>query len=254
MPRLPGEVTDLAAIRTEDVAIPAATGAVPAYVARPSAGDGPGVVIVHEAFGMVEHVRDVARRFAAAGYVVVAPDLYHRVGAPDPDRMERVMAQMLAVRDADAVADLAACTDWLRQQDDCHGTVGIIGFCSGGRQSLLAACNVEVDATVDCWGGFVSRASPDDETTPERPVPPVDQLERARCPVLLVGGREDTDPSPEIIHTVASRLEAADVDVTVHIAEDAGHAFFADYRPTYREAAAFDLWDIIRSFFDRTLR
>lgn len=254
MPPVPGQVTDPSLLMEQDVEVPTDEGPIRAHVVRPAAETPvPAVLVVHEAFGVVEHTRDVAGRFANAGFLAMAPDLYTRVGAPDPSEITSVMRQMLSVPDKRAMADLQACADWLRRQDESNGRVGIIGFCSGGRQTLLAACDVDVDAAVDCWGGFVARASPDADTTPERPVPPMQRLDDVSCPLLLVGGQEDTNPSPEQVRTIAAALEDR-VWVNHWIAADAGHAFFADYRPSYHEPAAFELWGRVLAFFEGHLR
>src|SRR5205085_2263511 len=147
--------------------------AIQAYLARPAApGSYPGVIVIHEAFGPVPHIHDLARRFANAGFNAIAPNLYTRDGAPKLDDMQDLFGKMLGVNDAQAVKDLEACAAYLRGLDGATGKVGCIGFCSGGRQTLLFACSsTKIDAAVDCWGGFITRAAPDAESTPSRPTP-----------------------------------------------------------------------------------
>ena len=239
-------------LETSDISIASGGAAIDAYLARP-VGTAPraGLVVIHEAFGPVEHIHDLARRFAAAGYDAVAPNLYSREGAPDPGEMGSVMQKMLSLPDAQVVADLEACAATLRSLDHASGGVGSIGFCSGGRQSLLFACSSRaVDAAVDCWGGFLDRAAPDQVTTPDRPTPVLDLLGGLACPLLVVGGEEDQNPSPATLGVLADRArQLGHTDVTVKIYADAGHAFLADYRPSYRPKPAFELWEEVLEFF-----
>jgi len=255
---VPGEVTDPSAVTGSDVSIDAPGGALRGYLARPTASPTavrPGVLVIHEAFGDNDHIRDVARRFAAQGYDALAPELFTRIGPPDPDDRASIMAKIFALSDAQVVSDVDACASHLRALDSASGKVGCIGFCMGGRVTLLVACSSDaLDVAVDCWGGFVDRATPDAETTPGRPARVIDMLDRVSCPVLLVGGTEDTNPSPEVLREVHARLHSLGRDATLRIVDGAGHAFFADYRPTYREPQAFALWDEATAFFARHLR
>ena len=229
---------------------------IEAYLARPQGnGPRPGIIVIHEAFGPVEHIFDVTRRFAAAGYDAIAPNLYSREGAPDPNDMGSVMPKMLSLPDAHVVADLEASAATLRGLDSSNGAVGCIGFCSGGRQTLLFACSSgAVDAAVDCWGGFIDRGTPDAATTPARPTPVLDLIGGLGCPLLAIGGEEDQNPAPAVLADLLARANAAGKDdVTVHVYGGAGHAFFADYRPSYRAEQAFQLWDEVGEFFGRHL-
>jgi carboxymethylenebutenolidase len=97
------------------------------------------------------------------------------------------------------------------------------------------------------------RASPDNEITPQRPMPVIDLVEGVSCPIFIVGGQEDQNPSPGDLEALQRRLEAGGKDATVKVYPEAGHAFFADYRPTYREPAAFQLWDDVVDFFAKRL-
>jgi len=109
-----------------------------AYLSRPAAaGRYPGVVVIMEAFGLIDHIQDVARRFAEQGYIAVAPDMYTREGSPDPSNMDSVFKTMLSVPDTQAVADLEGAITYIKRLPDSHGKVGAIGFCSGGRYTLI---------------------------------------------------------------------------------------------------------------------
>lgn len=250
---LAGEVLDRSKVVSAHIEIPTADGSIEAFLARPqSEGVRPGIIVIHEAFGPVEHIYDVARRFANIGYDVVAPNLYSREGQPPLDDMQILIQKMFGVPDSRAVSDLEASARYLRELDSANGKVGSIGFCSGGRHSLLFACSSrDVDAAVDCWGGQIEKATMDELTTELRPVTVVDLLANVACPVLVIGGVEDENPSPAVLADVEKRLEGK--DARVEIFDGAGHAFFADYRPSYREGPAFKLWDMVTEFFEAKL-
>ena len=203
----------------------------------------------HEAFGLVPHIHDVARRFAQAGFVTLAPDLYSRVGAPDPQDRDDVYRKVLSLRDDDCVRDLELSAAHLRAMPSANGRVACLGFCSGGRNALLLACRSRaVQAAVDCWGGFITAASPAARTTAERPVPPIDLFGQLNCPFLAVSGAQDTEPSPAHAALLRERGAEAGASVRVEVFDGAGHAFFADYRPTYVAEAAFRLWPMLLDF------
>jgi carboxymethylenebutenolidase len=257
MANLPGAVTDPSRVRGEDISFRSGGDTITGYLARPSEGGRcPGIVVIHEAFGLVEHIRDLARRFANIGYNALAPDLYARAGGPaDPNNMASVMPVMFGKSDAEAVQDLEAAAAHLRGLTGATPKVGAIGFCSGGRQTLLFACSSnKVDAAVDCWGGFINRATPDAETTPSRPTPILDLVPRLHCPLFAVFGEEDQNPSVAQSAELQNRARAAGKEVTVKVYKNAGHAFLADYRPSYREGPATELWRDAVTFFDKQLK
>ena len=256
MPNLPGAVTDPSRVKGESIRIPSGSDTIEGYLARPSAGGScPGIVVIHEAFGLVEHIRDLARRFANIGYNALAPDLYTRTGGPNPDDMNSVFPKMFGLPDSQAVRDLEASAAHLRGLAGATGKIGAIGFCSGGRQTLLFACSSDkVDAAVDCWGGFIHRATPDAETTPSRPKPILDLVGQLHCPLFAVFGEEDQNPTLAQAEELRGRARTAGKDVRIKVYKDAGHAFLADYRPSYREGPAFQLWSDAVAFFDRHLK
>ncbi|MBX5466286.1 MAG: dienelactone hydrolase family protein [Firmicutes bacterium] len=252
---VPGQVTDPTRIEAGPTDYPDGQGWVTGYLARPRGKDrAPGLVVIHEAFGLNDHIKDLTRRFANAGFNALAVDLYARRGAPNPQDMQDVLTKMFALPDDEVVHHLEAAIQWMKTGPVQAPKVGVIGFCSGGRQTLLVACRSRaVDAACDCWGGFITRATPDRETTPERPVPVIDLVADLACPLFAVFGAEDQNPSP----ADADRLQAALIRhgkaATIKVFADAGHAFLADYRPSYREKAAFELWPQIVAFFERHL-
>ena len=126
-----------------------------------------------------------------------------------------------------AVGDLANAAGYLRSLEGATEKVGVIGFCSGGRHTLLAACASDAfDAAVDCWGGMITRASPDEEATPARPRKPIDLVSDLNCPLYAVFGEGDANPSPEVANELERRLAGAGQPWTVEIFENAGHAFW----------------------------
>src|SRR5439155_24414919 len=135
MANLPGAVTDLSRVRGEAIEFKSGSDTIRGYLARPSQPErNPGIVVIHEAFGLVEHIRDLARRFANIGYNALAPDLYTRAGGPsDPGDMATVMPVMFGKPDAEAVQDLEAAAAHLRGLSGATAKVGAIGFGSGGR-------------------------------------------------------------------------------------------------------------------------
>ena len=257
MANVPGVVTDPSRIKGGVVSLTSGGAQIPAYFARPNQpGNYPGIVVIQEAFGLVDHICDLARRFANIGYNACAPALYWRRGAPkDPDVLETVFPVMFGLPDNEALQDLNAAADYLNAMPGATGKVGAIGFCSGGRHTLLFACNSnKVNAAIDCWGGFIHRATPDAETTPARPKAPLDMLGQLHCPLFGVFGEEDQNPPVALEAELKKRAQAAGKDVTTKIYKNAGHAFLADYRPSYREAAAQELWGDIHSYFGKHLK
>ncbi|HKV53458.1 MAG TPA: dienelactone hydrolase family protein [Candidatus Binataceae bacterium] len=254
---LAGEVKNPDALESRDVTFASDGFQMRGYLSRPKApGSYPGVLILHEAFGLVEHERDVARRFANAGFIALAPDVYSRVGPlKNASDMTEVRAKMFGLKDSQLVRDFEAGAGFIRAQPGASGKVGCVGFCVGGRWTLLFACSSDkVNAAIPCWGGFVTRATPEAVTTPERPTPVVDLVAQAHCPIYVVGGAEDQNPSPADCEEIQRRLQKAGKSVQCDIYKDAGHAFFADYRPSYREKAAFELWPKMVAFFQSNLK
>lgn len=257
---VPGAVVDPENVRAEELTFAGAEGTpVNGYLASPAgpAGDGgrPAIVVIHEAGGLGEHIKDVANRFANLGYLALGVDLYTRDGGPPPMQdMQAVMARLFAMSDATALGDLEGAADFLRARADCSGKVGCIGFCMGGRYTLLLACASDrLDAAVDCWGGFIDKATPQERSTPMRPTPPLEMAERLSCPLLAAIGAEDQNPSPELGEQLRERAAASGQEVKVDVYEGAGHAFFADHRPNYRPGPAAKLWPEIVSFLARHL-
>jgi carboxymethylenebutenolidase len=226
---------------------------VEAYVASPT-GDSKrgGVVVIHHMPGYDRATKEIVRRFAELGYDAAMPNLYWREapGAAPDDAAATARAQG-GVPDERLVGDVAGAADWLRALPASNGKVGVIGHCSGGRQSVLAACNLEFDAAVDCYGAFVVGTPP--EGFPLKVTGLEDQLPRLSAPLLGLFGNEDQHPSPEQVDTLEEILKADGKPYEFHRYDDAGHAFFSVDRPAYRVAAANDGWERIETFFNTYL-
>jgi carboxymethylenebutenolidase len=226
---------------------------VEAYVARP-AGDGKrgGVVVIHHMPGYDRATKEIVRRFAELGYDAAMPNLYWREapGAAPDDAAATARAQG-GVPDERLVGDVAGAAEWLRALPTSNGKVGVIGHCSGGRQSVLAACSLELDAAVDCYGAFVVGTPP--EGFPLKVTGLEDQLPKLSAPLLGLFGNEDQHPSPEQVDTLEEILKADGKPYEFHRYDDAGHAFFGVDRAAYRVAAANDGWERIEAFFDTYL-
>jgi len=248
---LAGEVTDASKISDETVQL----GEIDIYIARPTApGPHPSVVVLEEAFGRVPHIEDLCRRFANMGYVAASPELYARTGAPGHD-FKVVLPAMFGLPDAQIVSDTESVADLLRSRDDTTDKVGLIGFCMGGRAtSLTAFSSAKFDAAMPCWGGFLNAATFEDETSESRPTKVADLSANLTAPMMLIGGGDDENPSPAELQALHDKLKGEGKDVAIKIFPGAGHAFLADYRDSYNEASAFELWDDITAFFAQHLR
>jgi carboxymethylenebutenolidase len=247
---VPGEVLDRAALEEATLELRNGEQTFSAYAAWPRhSASMPAILVIHEAYGVNAHIEDVCRRFAAQGFTAVAPDLFSRVGGPpEPGDVASVMTKMMAIRDNDSVDDLRACVGWLRAHPRSNGRVGAIGFCMGGRLSLLLATHAGVlDAAIDCWGGRITRRSaPVDDAHPEVVVERVDQLS---CPLLGIFGAEDQNPNRDDVDELRAALQEHGKAHRIVVYEDAGHALFADYRPSYKETAAHAAWSEMLGWF-----
>ena len=150
--------------------------------------------------------------------------------------------------DDQLVGDVGAAAKYLRALANSNQKVGVIGYCSGGRQSVLAACSLNLDAAVDCYGAFVVESRPESTMTSI-----VDLLPNLSCPLLGLFGIEDQYPSPEQTVTLRELLTKHGKDFTFHEYDGAGHAFFAVDRPSYRAEVATEAWGEIWKFYGRHL-
>ena len=207
------------------------------YLATAASGSGHGVIVLQEWWGLVDHIKEVADRFAGEGFVALAPDMYHGETADSPDDAKRLMMSLNIDR---AEKDLRGSIEYLLSLDQTQGDqVGTVGFCMGGQLSLYAACaNSQVGACVNYYG-----IHPDVK-------PDIGNLE---APVLGFFGEDDAKVSPEVVRELEERLNQAGKQVEVHIYPGADHGFFNDGRPMYKEKEAKESWDRMIQFYRANL-
>jgi len=226
---------------------------VEAYLATPE--EPPkrgGVVVIHHMPGYDRATKEIVRRFAELGYDAICPNLYWREApGAKPDDAAATARAAGGVPDERLLGDVDGAAAYLRSLASSNGKVGVIGYCSGGRQAVLCACNLDLDAAVDCYGAFVTGTPP--EGFPLKVTNLVDQLPNLRCPLLGLFGAEDRFPSPEQVAELEKLLSEHSKTFELRSYEGAGHAFFAVDRPSYNVAAANDGWERIASFFSTYL-
>jgi carboxymethylenebutenolidase len=218
--------------------IPVEDGALPAYLVRPAAGHGPGVLVLHEAFGLVEHIREVCDRLARAGFVALAPDLFRGRSAENAEQAAELAAGLEAQR---VVRDLTGAVEALMNEDAVDGAgIGVVGFCVGGHLALLAAtASPRVTAAVDFYG-----------VAPGLPL----DLSKLEADVLAIFAENDEYVSAETVEALRADLEAAGTRATLLVQPGVGHAFMNDSRPDHHDAAAAaEGWDRMLAFLRATL-
>ena len=227
---------------------------IEAYSARPlePGKQVGGVVVIHHMPGYDAGTKEIARTFAAGGYNAMLPNLYWREApGASPDDAAAAARAVGGVPDERLVGDVAGAVAFLRALSTSNGKVGVIGYCSGGRQSFLAAVSLPLDAAVDCYGGFVVGDPPAE--SPLKVGPIVDKAPDLSCPLLGLFGSDDKYPSPSDVAELEAALKAAGKTYEFHSYEGAGHAFFSVNRPAYRPEAAVDGWQKIFTFFGKYL-
>jgi carboxymethylenebutenolidase len=226
---------------------------IQAYLAEP-AGDGPaaGVVVLHHMPGFDEATRQIARTFAGRGYTAIVPNLHWREApAASPDDAAAAVRAAGGVPDERLVGDVDGAARFLRALPSANGKVGVIGYCSGGRQAFLAACRLPLDAAVDCYGAFV--VDPPPAGLAIRAEPLVGLAGGLSCPLLGLFGADDTRPSPDETARLGRELARLGKTFEFHTYPGAGHGFFAVDRPSYRPEAAAAGWERIWDWFGRHL-
>ncbi|MEH3117840.1 MAG: dienelactone hydrolase family protein [Methylorubrum populi] len=237
-------------LTADEVKVPSLGVEIPAYRAMPATGGPfPAMLVVQEIFGVHEHIRDVCRRLAKLGYYAIAPDLFARQGDASTADIPTIRTQIVPkVPDAQVMSDLDATVAFAGRSGSADtGRLGITGFCWGGRIVwLYAAQSPALKAGVAFYGILGGAAAPVSDLKPRNPV---DVAAALKAPVLgLYGGKDDTIPAP-IVAEMQERLKAAGSPSRIEVYPDTPHGFFADYRPTYREAAAADAWAKLRAWF-----
>jgi carboxymethylenebutenolidase len=211
-----------------------------------------GVVVIHHMPGYDDQTKEIARNFAYHGYNAVVPNLYWREApGASPDDAAATARANGGVPDEQLVGDVAGAMAYLKGLGNSNGKVGTIGYCSGGRQSFLAAVSLDLDAAVDCYGAFVVGEIP--EGMPLKVTPIVDKTPNLSCPLLGLFGEEDSYPSPAQVAELEEALKVNGKTYEFHSYPDAGHAFFSVNRPAYRVEAANDGWEKIFAFYGKYL-
>ena len=223
----------------EMVQFPSNGGSTSGYLSAPPGGNGPGVVVIQEWWGLVDHIKEVCDRFSAAGFAALAPDLYHGKSTKSPDEAGKLM---MAMRIDEAERDLRAAADYLATHDATTSEkVGVVGFCMGGALALYTATkNPNVGACVVFYGGH-PKVKPD--------------LPNLHAPVLGLYAERDGFVTPDSVRELERKLKDLGKEVEVKIYPDADHAFFNDSRPeVYKADAAADAWQRTVEFLSRNLR
>lgn len=238
---------------TSDVVVETADGPMRLYEATPAgagAGNGRGVVVVQEAFGVNEHIEDVTRRFAALGYHAVAPELFHRAGggtAPYDD-FAQVMPKFAGLTDEGLVMDVDAAVAHLADAGISPSATGVVGFCMGGRVTFLVALERALGAAVGFYGGGIVTTR-----FPQFPAL-VDRVGELQTPWLGLFGDLDGSIPVEDVEQLRSALSGAPVPAEVVRYPEADHGFHCDARPSYHERSATDAWSRTLAWFDQHLR
>lgn len=242
--------TDTAGLDAGDAKIAVSGGEMPVYFARPKGvADPPVILVAMEIFGLHEYIKDVTRRLAKLGAFAVAPDYYFRSGV-DLTKFtdfKQLMPIVNAKPDAELVADLDATVAWAKSQGGDTSRLGIVGFCRGGRTVWVYAVHSNaLKAGVAFYGSLVDPKSP---KNPGWPKSPLELAPEMKAPVLGLYGEEDQGIPVAQVEAMKAALRAAGKTAEFKIYAGAGHAFHADYRPSYRKEAAEDGWQQMVAWF-----
>jgi carboxymethylenebutenolidase len=241
--------------KSEKVTVPVGSGKMPAYVARPADDKAyPGVLLFMEIFGVNAHIRSVADRVAAEGYVVLAPDLFHRT-APgielgyDQAGLAQGIELMLKTVPTEILADAIAAKSTLEKRADVKGKgVGAMGFCFGGHVTYLSACELPIAAAASFYGGGI--ASP---AAPGKGPSTVERTPSMRGRILCIFGEKDGYIPLNEVDAIRRALEAAEVRHEVVVYPGVGHGFFCDVRGDYHAESAADAFDRVKKLFKAEL-
>ena len=242
--------TDANGLTAGEVRIPVKDGTIPAYRAMPDAAgkEFACVLVVQEIFGVHEHIKDLCRRLAKAGYLAVAPALYARQGDPAKvEDIQKLMSDIVAkVPDAQVISDLDATVDWMGKNHGNTAKLALTGFCWGGRIAWLYAAHSPVLKASAAWyGRLVGPAAP------LQPKNPIDVVNDLKAPVIGFYGGKDTSIPLETINQMREALLNAGKQGSINVYPEAQHGFNADYRTSYNDYAATDAWRKMLAFFSQ---
>ena len=224
------------------------------YYARPAHGGRVGgVLVLHHILGWDEWTTEVVRKFAHNGFAAVAPNLFFRFGGGSSDDVAARARPQGGASDAEVIGDSVGAIAFLREQANANGKIGVIGFCSGGRHTYLAACTIpNLQAAVDCWGGGVVVNDPP-QLTPKRPIAPIDLTASMTAPLLGIFGNDDMNPSRADVDKTEAKLKELGKTYEFHRYDGAGHGFFNTAGPAHRPQQAADAWKKVLAFYDKHL-
>lgn len=243
--------TDTQGLTAGEVKVPAEGGEMPAYRAQPAGGKGlPIVLVVHEIFGVHEHIKDICRRFAKAGYLAVAPDLYARQGRVDNlESIQEIFKVVSQVPDAQVLADLDASYKWAAANGGDGEKMGVTGYCWGGRIVWLYAAHQAKTKAGGAWyGSLVARANSNAALQPRHPVDVAGEL---KAPVLGLYGEADQGIPVATVEKMREALKAAGSPSEIILYPKGNHGFYADYRPSYQKEHADDAWRRLLAWFKK---
>jgi carboxymethylenebutenolidase len=240
--------TDTNGLDAGEVKVPATDGSMPAYRAMPAQGGPfPTVLVVQEVFGVHEHIKDLCRRFAKAGYYAIAPELYARQGNPAAisDVQELIKPIVSKVPDAQVMSDLDSTVAFAKASGKADtAKLAVTGFCwGGGIVWRYAAHNPALKAAV-AWYGPIDRPR-----TELQPKYPIDLAADLKAPVLGLYGAADTGIPVESVERMRAACKAANKTCEIVIYPDTPHGFNADYRPSYRAEQAKEGWAKMLAWF-----
>jgi carboxymethylenebutenolidase len=233
-------------ITTETIVLKSGDSEMGAYIARPESGRAPGLIVLQEAFGVNDHIKDVAKRFAQQGYLAIAPELFHRTAppgfAPDYGDFASLAPHMQGLSTDGIAEDVRAAFSWLIQDAQCdRERIGSIGFCMGGRGSFIANAQLPLKAAVSFYGGGIAPNLL--EFVPEE-----------SGPMLFFWGGLDTHIPPEQRRAVVDAMASAGKQCISVEVSDVGHGFFCDARQAYNANAARQAWALTISFLATYLK
>jgi carboxymethylenebutenolidase len=226
---------------------------IEAYLARPSDdASHPAVVLIHHMPGYDWATKEMARRLAANGYITILPNIhYHDAPGASPDDAAAASRAAGGVPDERFLGDVAGAMDHLKKLTGFNGKIGVIGHCSGGRHAFLVGCRFNVDAVIDCYGAFVVGEPPAQMGLAIAPV--VGLTPGLSAPLLGLFGAEDSYPDTAQVAELQKALEESGKEFEICTFQNAGHAFFAVDRPSYRVEAANEGWPLIFQFLTKHL-
>jgi len=244
--------TDTGGLAAADIRVQSGRDLIPAYEARPAAaGKSPVIVVISEIWGVHEYIKDVCRRFAKAGYYAIAPEMFQREGGVGHlPNIQDILKIVLNVSRKQILQDLSTTADHARKQAAARADrVGVTGFCWGGSTTIQFAAHYKDLGAAVAWYGPPARPYKDDP-----PKTGFDVLHEITCPFLGLFGEEDRNPPPEDVRKFEELLKRHNKNVEIVLYKGAGHAFHADYRPSYRAEAAKDGWARCLAWFDKHLK